>query len=89
MTDTSTHWDNIYQNQEYTQVSWHQAQSTISLDWILEFTSKNDAIIDVGCGVSVLVDNLIDKGYTNLSLLELSSSALSAIKKFIFTMKIF
>ncbi|BBB24180.1 conserved hypothetical protein [Isorropodon fossajaponicum endosymbiont JTNG4] len=42
-------------------MSWHQAQSTISLDWILEFTNKNDAIIDVGCGVSVLVDNLIDK----------------------------
>lgn len=62
-------------------MSWHQAQSTISLDWILEFTNKNDAIIDVGYGVLILVDNLIDKGYTNLSLLELSSSALSTMKE--------
>ncbi len=52
MTDTSTHWNGIYQNQEHAQVSWHQAQSSISLDWILEFTSKNNAIIDIDCGVS-------------------------------------
>ncbi len=81
MTNTPTHWDNIYQNQKHSQVSWHQTQSTISLDWILKFTNKNDSIIDVGCGVSILADNLIDKGYTNLSLLELSNSALSTIKE--------
>ncbi|QKQ23961.1 hypothetical protein HUE58_01990 [Candidatus Ruthia endofausta] len=52
MTDTSTHWNGIYQNQEHAQVSWHQAQSSISLDWILEFTSKNNTIIDIDCGVS-------------------------------------
>jgi trans-aconitate methyltransferase len=41
----------------------------------------NDAIIDVGCGVSVLADNLLDKGFSDLSLLELSSIALKATQK--------
>jgi hypothetical protein len=38
-------------------------QASISLDWILNYTNKKDTIIDVGAGVSVLIDNLLDKGY--------------------------
>lgn len=75
MTDIRTHWDTIYTTKDHDKVGWHQAQSTISLDWILHIAGKDDAIIDVGSGVSVLADNLLEQGYQNLSLLEISPSA--------------
>jgi 16S rRNA G1207 methylase RsmC len=47
---------------------------------ILNYTNKKDTIIDVGAGVSVLIDNLLDKGYKNLSLLEFSPIAIQTVK---------
>ena len=81
MTNSFSHWDKVYTTKVHEQVSWHQSHATISLDWILEVTQPNDAIIDVGCGVSVLADNLLDEGYSNLALLELSTTALEATQK--------
>jgi 2-polyprenyl-3-methyl-5-hydroxy-6-metoxy-1,4-benzoquinol methylase len=78
MTDTLTHWDKVYQSKNHTQVSWYQDHATISFDWILECTNKDDSIIDVGSGVSILADNLLDEGYSNISLLELSPTAIQA-----------
>jgi hypothetical protein len=48
MTCTRTHWDTIYTTKNHNKVSWRQAQSTISFDSVLDITSKNDAILDVG-----------------------------------------
>ncbi len=81
MTSARTHWDTIYTTKNHNKVSWHQAQSTISLDWILDITSKNDAILDVGSGVSALADNLLEKNYQHLSLLEISQIAIQTMKK--------
>jgi 2-polyprenyl-3-methyl-5-hydroxy-6-metoxy-1,4-benzoquinol methylase len=47
----------------------------------LAYTDKNANIIDVGSGVSILADNLLDEGYTHLSLLELSLTAIQATKE--------
>lgn len=80
MSDKFKHWDQVYQTKDHKQVSWHQTHATLSLAWILEHTQPSDAIIDVGCGVSILADELLEKGYQNLSLLELSSSALDTLK---------
>ena len=80
MTDTLNHWDEVYHNKDHSKLSWHQDTSTISLRWILEYAKNNDSIIDVGSGVSVLVDNLIDSGYKNISLLEISPIAIKATK---------
>jgi 16S rRNA A1518/A1519 N6-dimethyltransferase RsmA/KsgA/DIM1 with predicted DNA glycosylase/AP lyase activity len=46
----------------------------------LNYTNKKDTIIDVGAGVSVLIDSLLDKGYKNLSLLEFSPIAIQTVK---------
>ncbi len=81
MTDTLSHWDKVYQSKDHTQVSWHQDHATLSFDWILKYTQKNDAIIDVGAGVSILADNLLDEGYADLSLLELSPTAIKATQE--------
>ena len=80
MTDTLTHWDKVYRSKNHTKVSWYQDHATISFGWILECTNKDDSIIDVGSGVSILADNLLDEGYTHLSLLELSPAAIQATK---------
>ena len=80
MTSKFTHWDEVYKTKDHEKVSWFQARSTISYDWITESIKQDDAIIDVGCGVSILADNLLKKGFDNLSLLELSTTALNACK---------
>ncbi len=80
MTNTFSHWDKVYKTKNHTQVSWHQEHSTISLDWILKSVKPTDSIIDVGCGVSVLADNLLAKGFNDISLLELSTEALNTLK---------
>lgn len=81
MVDTRTHWDTIYKNKSHDETSWYQVHSAVSLDWILNVTNKNDVIIDVGAGVSVLTDNLLEQGYRNLSLLEISPSAIQTMKE--------
>ena len=81
MTDTLTHWDKVYQTKNHNQVSWYQDHSTVSLDWILANTNKDDSVIDIGSGVSVLADNLLDKDYADLSLLELSPTAIQVMQE--------
>ena len=81
MTNTFTHWDKIYQSKNHEQLSWHQDRASISLDWILEYTHKDTAILDVGSGVSILADNLLDADYCHLSLLEISLNATQIMKK--------
>ncbi len=80
MTNTFSHWNEVYNTKDHTKVSWHQDQSTISLDWILDSIQKDDAMIDIGCGVSILADNLLAKGFNDISLLELSTIALETLK---------
>ncbi len=80
MADIRAHWNALHQNKNHNEVSWHQVRSTISLDWILDVVDKDATIIDVGCGVSVLADNLLAQGYQHLSLLEISLSAIEVMK---------
>ena len=79
--DLQNHWEEIYKSRDHAQVSWHQTHPITSLEWILEHTEPSQAIIDVGSGVSVLMDNLIEAGYSNLSAVELSKSAVIATQK--------
>ena len=63
------HWENIYSNKKMNEVSWFQQEPTTSLALIQKNTqSKDDAIIDIGGGDGFLVDNLLDLGYTNVTL---------------------
>lgn len=80
MTNTNKHWDDIYQTKTEQQLSWHQNHSTISLEWLLQIADKNDAIIDVGAGTSILADDLLNAGYRHLSLLEISAVAVQISK---------
>ena len=75
------HWENIFQTKDYTKVLWHQNAPTVSLELIRRYAGKEDAIIDAGCGASLLADNLIDSGYMDITLLDTSKSSLDIVKK--------
>lgn len=75
------HWDTIFKTKDYTKVFWHQSSPEVSLRLINAYATKEDAIIDIGCGASLLVDKLIETGYTNITLLDTSKTSLDIIKK--------
>ena len=81
MIERKEHWENIYKTKNYKQVGWYQESPDISLELLSKINSQStQSIIDVGCGASVLVDKLIQQGYKNITLLDLSEEALSSIK---------
>ena len=75
------HWDNIYSTKSLQEVSWYQPNPKISLDFILSMgLAKDSPIIDVGGGDSFLVDSLLDEGYTDLTVLDISKVAIERAK---------
>jgi SAM-dependent methyltransferase len=75
--DPRRHWETIYRTKDVHEVSWFQSEARRSLDLITRICPDRSAtIIDVGAGASVLVDNLLDAGYRDLSVLDLSDAAL-------------
>ncbi len=80
-TDKQTHWDTIYETKNPEEVSWTEKVPAISLNLINQLqVPKNAAIIDVGGGDSNLVDFLLEAGYTNLTILDISANALTRAK---------
>ena len=78
MVDPHQHWESVYRHKAVDQVSWFQQHAASSLRLIKACADKDAHIIDVGGGASVLVDNLLAAGYRNLTVLDLSESALAA-----------
>lgn len=79
--DRQAHWQNVYKEKGEYQVSWFRERPAISLELIEALGAKpNSAIIDIGGGASRLVDSLIEKGYRDLTVLDLSESAVSIAK---------
>lgn len=77
MFSSRTHWDDVYDKKVFSQVSWYQEVPEISLRQILATgVTPTDPIIDVGGGASTLVDHLLERGYEDISVLDISSAAL-------------
>jgi SAM-dependent methyltransferase len=78
MTDRKCdHWEHVYATKDEAEVSWYQAAPITSLEMIERADiSRDAAIIDIGGGASNLVDALLDRGFTDLTVLDLSKSAL-------------
>ncbi|MDP9961214.1 class I SAM-dependent methyltransferase [Chryseobacterium lathyri] len=76
------HWENVYETKNPGEVSWTQEKPKTSLDFIHSFSLGKDArIIDIGGGDSNLVDCLLEEGYENISVLDISVKALEKAKK--------
>ncbi|MCE7042730.1 trans-aconitate 2-methyltransferase [Dyadobacter sp. CY312] len=77
-----THWEDVYKNKTSDQVSWTELKPVHSLKLIQNAsTVKNIAIIDIGGGDSLLVDYLLDEGYSNITVLDISATAIERAKK--------
>ena len=81
-TQSKSHWENIYETKDATQVSWFQQHPELSFQFI-EHTGVDKAgkIIDVGGGASTLVDDLLANGYENVTVLDISSAALQVAQQ--------
>lgn len=79
--DKKAHWEKIYQTKSLNEVSWFQPKPETSLNFFNEFKIAKDAkIIDIGGGDSLLVDHLLDLGYTDITVLDISEAALTKAK---------
>lgn len=77
-----SHWENIYTTKSENQFSWYEKYPTLSIKYLEEKKLPKDAsIIDIGGGQSRLAEVLIDKGYTNVTVLDISETAIANTKK--------
>jgi ubiquinone/menaquinone biosynthesis C-methylase UbiE len=76
------HWEKVYSTKATNAVSWFQPHAGVSLGLIMAAGVGRDAsIIDVGGGASILVDDLLANGFTNVTVLDISAAALAAARK--------
>lgn len=83
MNPSKSHWNKIYATKHPEEVSWTQTIPKLSLDFVHKANmGKKASIIDIGGGDSRLVDFLVEEGYENISVLDISERALDrAIKR--------
>src|SRR3990172_7516888 len=81
MYDTKEHWENVWTRKKSNEVSWYQQDPKTSIDLILSTNPSKDAgIIDVGGGDSNLVDKLLDLGFKNITVLDISAKRVKWIE---------
>ena len=80
--DTMRHWEKVYTANAPESVSWYRAHLETSLA-LIERTAvaRSASIIDIGGGESTLVDDLLYRGYKNLTVLDVSRTAIEVTKK--------
>lgn len=76
------HWEKTYTTRRSSRLSWYQENPDYSLAMIHRAgTGLDEPIIDVGGGASVLADHLLQEGYKDLTVLDISSNALEKAKE--------
>ena len=81
MNDLKNHWDTVYTTKASEDVSWFQEIPALSLRMLEAIQPPKDArILDVGGGDSRLVDHLLAEGYQNITVLDISASAIQRAK---------
>jgi 2-polyprenyl-3-methyl-5-hydroxy-6-metoxy-1,4-benzoquinol methylase len=80
-TGKDEHWDRVYQTKKATEVSWYRAHLETSLE-LIDQAARDPAssIIDVGGGEATLVDDLLARGYADVTVLDISQAALQATR---------
>jgi SAM-dependent methyltransferase len=75
------HWERVYRKTAADQVSWYRPHLETSLRLITQAAAASDAVIDVGGGESTLVDDLLSQGYENVTVLDISQTAIEVAQK--------
>jgi len=79
--DAKTHWEKVYTTKAPESVSWYRAHLETSLALIERAVARSSSIIDIGGGESTLVDDLLLRGYKNLTVLDVSQTAIEVTEK--------
>src|SRR5689334_1595481 len=79
--DRRAHWESVYSNKREDEVSWFEHNPALSLELIAQVgATLASPIIDIGGGASRLVDNLLQRGFEDIAVLDLSETALDVAK---------
>lgn len=82
MENSKSHWENVFITKSPNEVSWTQKYPKTAMNYLEELKlSKTANIIDIGGGDSNLVDALLENGYENIWVLDISEFALEKAKK--------
>lgn len=82
MLSRKEHWEKVYSTKQAHEISWTQELPKTSIDFIHSFNlPKSAGIIDIGGGDSKLVDHLLDEGYENITVLDISEKAIERAKQ--------
>jgi len=80
--DSQEHWEQVYRTKRTDAVSWFRPHLDTSLALIRQTgVAASAPILDVGGGASTLVDDLVAAGYTDLTVLDISTAALDAARE--------
>lgn len=75
--NSKQHWEGVYNTKKPGEVSWYQIDPAVSLDMLASTKiSLGQKIIDVGAGASVLVDKLLEQGFKDITVLDISLKAI-------------
>lgn len=76
----SQHWNTVYGSKNAEEVSWYQRRPALSLELIeTAGIAPKDAVIDIGAGASHLAEHLIEKGFSDITALDLSAQGLKRL----------
>ena len=76
------HWEKVFTGKQVNEVSWYQQTPQQSLDFVEQLViPKTAAIIDIGAGDSFFVDHLLQRGFTDITVLDISAAAIEKAKK--------
>jgi 2-polyprenyl-3-methyl-5-hydroxy-6-metoxy-1,4-benzoquinol methylase len=79
--ETKTHWEKIYNTKSPDRVSWYRPHLEVSIALVERAAGESSAsIIDVGGGESTLVDDLLAKGYEDITVLDISQTAIDVTR---------
>lgn len=80
--DRRSHWQGVYQSKGADSVSWYQPHLEVSLTLLTQAGMSADSrVIDVGGGASTLVDDMLDRGHRDVSVLDVSEEALAVSRR--------
>jgi SAM-dependent methyltransferase len=78
---SKAHWEEVYQTKAVDEVSWYRPHLEVSLKLIADANPDNgSAVVDVGGGEATLVDDLIARGYTDVTVLDISAAAIGVAR---------
>lgn len=77
-----SHWERVYREKDDTQLSWHQDDPSISLELCdIAGVHSGSSAIDIGGGTSRLAARLIERGLSDVSVLDVSEAALDRSRR--------